>query len=580
MAEGGPQVFISYHRADLAVAERVRAHLLAHHLRTWMDHYDIPAGAYWPDEIDQGLNESDLVLGILSPDSAASRNVKNEWDWAIQNDKQLILLMTRPCVIPHRYISINFIDATRDNLDAALDELMRVPELRSDRSELAIPRTRYARSGEVSIAYQVFGDAPVDLVFVPGYISHVEHSWKLPAMAAFLRRLASLARLIIFDKRGTGMSDRLGRVSTLEERMDDIRAVMDACESDQAVIMGLSEGVPLSILFAATHPARTRSLILYSGPATYVRQPDYPWPPTREERQRHFIDEAASTLYETWGTVESAREIISEWGAPSHRDDEELARWFAELLRLGASPGAELERRRMNLEIDVRAVLPAIKAPTLLLNRVGDTDVNIGEARYIAQRIPGAVLTELPGSDHFPMVGDQESLFAAIERFLAGSAPETPAHERETVLATVVHIASEGLDPVDLAAVASGAAARFRGRIAESGDDAVVAVFDGPARAIRFADAVCQTAAARAGSARGGIQTGELEIGDGEASGPPVEVARRLAEVAQPGQLLVTGIVRDLVAGSGIRFEPAPGDQASTIADVAQVLVVDRDSLA
>jgi hypothetical protein len=174
MAESSSQVFISYHRTDLAVAEQVRAHLVKNGVKTWMDHYDIPAGAYWPDEIDQGLNQSHLVVGLLSPDSVTSRNVKNEWDWALQNDKQLILLMTRPCVIPHRYVSINFIDATAADLSAALDELMRVPELQPRPAEIPVPRTRYARSGELNIAYQVFGEGEIDLVVVPGFISHVE----------------------------------------------------------------------------------------------------------------------------------------------------------------------------------------------------------------------------------------------------------------------------------------------------------------------------------------------------------------------------------------------------------------------
>jgi hypothetical protein len=277
MVDGSPQVFISYHRADLGVAERLRAHLVANGVKTWMDHYDIPAGAYWPDEIDRGLNQSQLVVGLLSPDAVASRNVKNEWDWALQNDKQLILLMTRPCVIPHRYVSINFLDATTGDLGAALDELMRVPGLTPRLTELPVPRTRYARSDQASIAYQVFGEGEVELVFVPGFISHVEYGWALPSLAAFYRRLASSSRVMLFDKRGTGMSDRTGGIPTLEERMDDIRAVMDACKSERAVIMGISEGVPLSILFAATYPDRTQSLILYGGSATYVQQDDYPW---------------------------------------------------------------------------------------------------------------------------------------------------------------------------------------------------------------------------------------------------------------------------------------------------------------
>jgi TIR domain len=195
MSELGTQVFISYHRADLAVAEQVRSALLALRVRTWMDHYDIPAGAYWPDEIDQGLNASDLVVGLLSPDAVASRNVKNEWDWAIQNDKALVLLMTRPCVIPHRYIAINYIDATEAHLAAALETLTQLPELQPKAPDFPIPRTRYARSGELNIAYQQFGDGPIDLVLVPGFISHVEHSWKLPVHVTWLRRFASFSRI-------------------------------------------------------------------------------------------------------------------------------------------------------------------------------------------------------------------------------------------------------------------------------------------------------------------------------------------------------------------------------------------------
>src|SRR5262245_60801565 len=191
MVDRSPQVFISYHRADLVVAEQVRARLVATGIKTWMDHYDIPAGAYWPDEIDQGLNASDLIVGLLSPDSVGSRNVKNEWDWAIQNDKALILLMTRPCVIPHRYIAINYIDATDAHLTAAIETLTQLPELRPQTPAFPMPRTRYARAGELNIAYQQFGKGPIDLVFVPGFISHIEHAWKLPSKAAWLRRFAT-----------------------------------------------------------------------------------------------------------------------------------------------------------------------------------------------------------------------------------------------------------------------------------------------------------------------------------------------------------------------------------------------------
>jgi pimeloyl-ACP methyl ester carboxylesterase len=578
MAGSAPHVFLSYDRADLAVAERVRARLLAGHVATWMDAYDIPAGAYWPDEIDDALNRATLVVGVLSPDSVASRNVKNEWDWAIQNGKQLVLLKTRPCIIPHRYVSINFIDATRGELDDALDALLRIPELRPAAPAFEAPRTRYARSGDVNIAYQEFGAGDVDLVFAPGFISHVEHAWKLPSLAAFYRRFAAFARVMVFDKRGTGMSDRTGRISTLEERMDDIRAVMDACHSQRAVVMGISEGVTLAALFAATYPERTQALILYGGTASYVRHPDYPWHETRDEQARQ-IDAEASTLAETWGTLESARDMIRTWGAPSLPDDDELAHWFAELMRLGASPGAIIALQRMNLELDIRHALPSIRAPTLILNRSGDRDAHIGEARYLASHIPNAELVELPGDDHFPMVGDQESLFAAIERFIAATAADAPAEERETVLATLVHLASDDAPPGALPATAARVSERYRGRIVAASDDRLATVFDGPARAIRFAHAVASALEARGGSVRGGIQTGEMVVGEREPSGPPVEVARHLASAAPPGALLATGTVRDLVAGSGIRFEPAPPGAAAAIPDATQVLVVDRASL-
>jgi pimeloyl-ACP methyl ester carboxylesterase len=484
------------------------------------------------------------------------------------------LLMTRPCVIPHRYVSINFLDATTAELSTALDEVMQVPGLQPEAVKIPVPRTRYARSGELNIAYQVFGEGAADLVFVPGYISHVEHFWKLPAMAAFLRRLASFARVMLFDKRGTGMSDRTGRISTLEERMDDIRAVMDACKSERAAIMGISEGVALSILFAATYPDRTRSLILYGGRASYVQHPDYPWM-RPVERQRQEIDATAETLYETWGTAESARESI-RMRAPSAEDDEELVSWFAELQRLGASPGAEIARQRMNLEIDVRHILSAVRVPTLVPHRIGDLSANIGEARYVAERIPGAHLVELPGVDHLPMVGDQDSLFSAFERFLAAPPEELPTIERETVLATIVHLESDEMEPAALAAVATEIVSRFKGRVVGSRTEGVDAVFDGPARAVRFAGAVMATGRSEL---RTGIQIGEVEIGNGDVAGPPIDSAHRLAELAQPGQILATSTIRDLVAGSGIHFDRLSAGQAAKVADVTEVLIVDRDSL-
>ena len=571
-----PCVFISYHRADLTVAERVRAHLLAQRCKTWMDHYDIPAGAYWPDEIDRGLGAADFVVGLLSPDSVDSRNVKNEWDWAIQNGKRLILLQTRACVIPHRYVSINFIDAADEDLISALGLLVRTLGLQPKQAELPLPQTRYARSGDLSIAYQTFGEGSIDFVLVPGFVSHVEHFWRLPAMVEFLQRLGSFTRTIMFDKRGTGLSDRISGISTLEERMDDIRAVMDANGVKNAVIAGVSEGVPLSVLFAATYPERTSALVLYGGSASYVRRPDYPWKPTLEQA-RLQVDESEKTLFENWGTTAYARELLKLL-APTMIDDKVFVDWFAGLLRLGGSPGSRIALTRMNLEIDVRSVLPTIRVPTLVLHRAGDLDSVAGENKYLAEHIPAAVRSEHDSEDHIPWAGDQEPLFAAIEQFIASTVPSREIEdEPETVLATVVCVQGDEVEQGQLSAFAQREAFRFRGQV--SAGAGVVASFDGPARAIRFADAVGE-AAKRAGfDCRCGLHTGAVSIDKNRMRGAAVDMARALANAGRDGQLLATSIVRDLVAGSGIRFKPAADEQTARLSGVTPVLVVDRTSL-
>jgi pimeloyl-ACP methyl ester carboxylesterase len=413
-------VFISYHRSDLAVAEQVRTFLATHAVSTWMDQYDIPAGAYWPDAIDQGLQRADIVLGVLSPDAVASRNVKNEWDWALQNDRQLFLLLSRPCAIPHRYISINFIDGTGPDLTEALTQLLPAANMSVAPVSPAspMPETRYAQSGQLGIAYQIFGEGPLDLVLVPGFISHVEYTWVYPPFASHLRRWGTLARVIMFDKRGTGMSDRSAGIATMEERIDDVRAVMDAAGSERAVILGISEGVPLSILFAATYPERVHGLIAYGGSAAYVQQPDYPWGTPREEYEVEIARDE-QTLFSRWGTLADARETVEHF-VPTRTGDEELIAWLATLMRLGASPGAAIALSRMNMNVDVRALLPSIRVPTLVVNREGDQDARVEEARYMAERIPGAQLAVLPGSDHFSFCGDQDAFFAPVAQFLAG----------------------------------------------------------------------------------------------------------------------------------------------------------------
>ena len=283
------------------------------------------------------------------------------------------------------------------------------------------PETRYARSGEVHIAYQTLGDGPLDLVFAHGWVSHVEAQWEFPEIARFLRRLAATCRLIVFDKRGTGMSDRVSRMATMEQRMDDVRAVMDAAGSERAIVLGVSEAAALAMLFAATFPDRTAALIAYGGYARRIWSPEYPWAPTPAARQR-FLD----MVLRDWGGPMDLSTF-----APSRAADADFVARFAAYLRQSASPGAAHALAQMNTNVDVRAALPLIVAPTLILHREHDPDPVLDEARFIASHIPGAQLAVLPGGDHWPFVGDTDSLFAALDSFIAGmQASPAPAARR------------------------------------------------------------------------------------------------------------------------------------------------------
>jgi pimeloyl-ACP methyl ester carboxylesterase len=404
------QVFISYVRADGDVARQVRAHLAAAGVRTWMDEYDIPVGAYWPDEIDKGLTASDIVVGILSPDAMASRNVKNEWDWAIQNDKRLLLVRVAPTDLPHRYISINFIDATDPDRAAALASLVAALGIEPLLDATTPPRTEYAQSEEVNIAYQVFGEGPFDLVVTPGFVSNLDLMWDDPENARYWRHLASFARIITFDKRGTGLSDRVTDIPPLEQRVDDLRAVMDAAGVERAALMGVSEGGPLSIQFATTYPARTRALVLYGADARNLWAPDYPWASTEEEHLARI-----ERILHTWGSDASADVAAF---APSMVNNQVFIERFLRYCRASASPGAAVALHRMNHSIDVRPLLGQLDLPTLVVNRTDDRVNSIEIARYLSATIPGAVLAELPGNDHLPWLGDQDALVGVIQEFL------------------------------------------------------------------------------------------------------------------------------------------------------------------
>ncbi|HEX6973135.1 MAG TPA: alpha/beta fold hydrolase [Vicinamibacterales bacterium] len=408
------------------------------------------------------------------------------------------------------------------------------------------PSVRYARSGDVNIAYQVAGDGPVDLVFVMGWVSHLEYFWNEPSFARFLTRLASMSRLILFDKRGTGLSDAVptSRLPTLEQRMDDVRAVMDAVGSTRAVLMGVSEGGPMCSVFAATYPEKTQGLIMVGSYARRLRDADYPWGPTREER-----DAFCARLLDEWGGP-----VGLEERAPSMASDPAFREWWASYLRMGASPGAAVALTRMNADIDVRAVLPAIRVPALVLHRTGDRCLLVDEGRYLASRIPGARFVELPGHDHLPFAGDQDAMLGEIERFLA-TVPAAGLSRR--VLATIVSVRVTGnagaLQPIFISELA-----RFRGRPGTSEGDALLGVFDGPVRAVQCAATIVAVARGRHLDARAGIHVGEC---DPDAPvGPVADASTRLAKLARPGEVLVSRTIVDLSPGSGLEFTPSAVD--------------------
>jgi pimeloyl-ACP methyl ester carboxylesterase len=430
-----------------------------------------------------------------------------------------------------------------------------------------IPETRYAKSGDVHIAYQVIGEGPVDLVFVPGWITHVELAWDDPSEAAFRRRLASFSRLIVFDKRGTGLSDRVpvNQLPILEERMDDVRAVMDAAGSERAALIGVSEGGALSALFAATYPERTAALVLYGAFARTGANLM-----TQDE-----LDARLQALERDWPSS-----IDPAVAAPSEAENEEYRRRWRTFMRHAASPGAAIALLRMNSQIDVREILPAIRVPTLVLFRrdarfghgaaawreAGEDPITPGEeARYLADRIPGSRLIELPGADHLPWIGASDSLLGEVEEFLTGvrSAPEP-----DRVLATI--LLTDIVESTALAArlgdrrwrelvgrhnaLVRRQLERFRGHEIDTAGDGFVASFDGPARGIRRAQAIAESVTALGLSIRAGLHTGECEIAEGKLAGIAVHIAARIAALAAPGEVLVSSTVKDLVVGSSVDF--------------------------
>jgi pimeloyl-ACP methyl ester carboxylesterase len=421
-----------------------------------------------------------------------------------------------------------------------------VPAAPAEPRDLHVPPpTRYAQSGDVNIAYQVIGDGPIDLVFVMGWVSHLDYFWAEPSFARFLTRLASFSRLILFDKRGTGLSDRVGELPTLEQRMDDVRAVLDAVGSRQAALLGVSEGGPLCALYATTYPQRTQALIMIGTYAKRRWAPDYPWAPTREQGER-FLDE----IRRSWGGP-----VGLEARAPSVAHDPAFREWWSTYLRMGASPGAALALTQMNAEIDVREVLPSVRVPTLIVHRTDDRLLQIEEGRYVASRIPNARLVELPGEDHLPFVGDQDAILDAIEGFLATGHASVAA---DRVLATVVTATIAGAPEARLAfeTQVRDTIDRHRGRLLSLTAGRVQAAFDGPARAIRCAASLTDAGRRTGRAVRAGLHTGECEVVGSTIHGRAVGVSQDLSGLAADGDVLVSRTVVDLVAGSGLSFEP------------------------
>jgi len=421
------------------------------------------------------------------------------------------------------------------------------------------PQTRFAQSGDVNIAYQVVGSGPIDLVFVMGWVSNIDEFWTEPSFAHFLERLAKFSRLILFDKRGTGLSDRVDEhnLPTLETRMDDVRAVMDACGSKRAALFGISEGGPMCALFAATYPERTAALMTFGSYAKSRPSPDYPWARSDEE----------------WAAWLDA--IAKEWGqgpmglearVPARVNDERFREWWTRYLVRSATPKTALALTRMNSQIDVRAALPIISAPTLIMHRTGDRALPIDGSRYIAERIPGARLAEFPRDDHLPWTSDAEPVLAAIEEFLTGS---KHVEEPDRVLATVMFADIAGSTERAAAVgdrawrgqlerfygLVRGQLERHRGREIDTAGDGYFATFDGPARGVRCAQAIAREVKHLGLDVRAGLHTGEVEVLGEKVSGIAVHIGARIAAKAAPGEVVVSNTVKDLVAGSGLRFE-------------------------
>lgn len=437
---------------------------------------------------------------------------------------------------------------------------------------MVLPKTRYASNGDVRIAYQVIGQGPIDLVFVPGYVSNLEVQWEDPGFSHLMTRLGSFARLIMLDKRGTGLSDRvdIDRLPSLETRMADVRAVMDAVGSERAVLLGASEGGPMSILFAATHPKRTRALVLYGSYAHF-----HTWVLPREA-----LEDFIRGIETGWGTGASVTRFAPEQGR-----DERFHDWWGRYERVAASPTAAIALARMNAAIDVRSVLRAIRVPTIVIHRTDDARIKIGGGRYLAEKIPSAKFVELPGRDHPIWTGDIDRVVDEIEEFVTGVRP-APEHTRVLATLLVARLAGAGAAAARLGdrlwhervqalrEAASRVVERHVGHPIASGFEEIAARFDGPARAVRCAVALGDAASRLDIKLAAGVHAGEVEIDHDSVSGVALHATMRIAARAASGEVLVSGVVTDLVAGSGLHFAERGHEVIDGIAGELRLLAV------
>jgi pimeloyl-ACP methyl ester carboxylesterase len=421
-----------------------------------------------------------------------------------------------------------------------------------------LAETQYVRSGDTHIAYQVVGEGPFDIVYVPGWVSHVELCWEDPLYARFLNQLSSYARLIMFDKRGTGLSDRVpnDQLPTLEERMDDLNVVMKAAGSDRAAVFGFSEGGNLSALFAATYPERTAALIMFGTFAKRIWSEDYPWAPKPTDREKEY-----ELIERDWVSLTDLKHYV-----PSLANDEAALRRLATYLRRAASPGASVSLLRMNTKIDITQVLPTIRVPTLVLHRSHDLDANVEEGRWIADHVPNAEFVELPGGDHMPWVGDQNSVLSEIQNFLTGSRPiSEETHALATILVTDIVGSTELVQKIgdqawrDLLdrhdAICTDAIQRYRGQLINQTGDGIVAAFDGPKRGIDCAKEISQQIQALGIEVRCGLHAGECELRGRDTAGLAIHVAARVSALANGREILVTEAIKGLVSMQDNEFD-------------------------